>query len=290
MESRRSCLVGPCPASFWKQPRHRIFTPSWRRNNSRTRLLLHLFWLVVGLGLLVAIIVEAKPRKDPTTRIAEKRQADSDDDIPGVPFLIEVLGKKLFSLINRPKYRFYLYLTLGKLPDERTFVAILNLSCNFLYCTSILVGFLLLPRNYMLVGTLITLVVGPALILILVGTVGLLAVAFGLYPIPSVISLWLIFFLKSQLFQVLGRRLGLDADGDGDVDVLDLLHCASRTSWGRWIGLPKLHEALRQAKVQPFQEIKRRLDEILNQTESVRALVTEQSVTNTNGDTNKKIS
>ena len=82
----------------------------------------------------------------------------------------------------------------------------------------------------------------------------------------------------------------MDADGDGDVDVLDLLHCASRTSWGRWIGLPKLHEALRQAKVQPFQEIKRRLDEILNQTESVRALVTEQSVTNTNGDTNKKIS
>ena len=276
-----------------------MFVLTSRRNNAGT-CLLPVLWLLVCLGFIVAM-GEAKPRKVAPDIIAEKWQADKVDDVPGVPFLIEVLGRELYSLINRPKYRFYLFMTLGKLPDEQTFVAILNIVCNFLYCTCILIGFLLLPRNYMLVGTLITLVVGPALILILVGTVGLLAVAFGLYPIPSVISLWLVFFLTSQLFQVLGRRLGLDTNGDGDVDFLDLLHCASRTAWGRWIGLPKLHEALHQAKMRPFQEIKQRLDEILNQTvegtESVRALIKEKSVTTTttansnsnNGDSYKKI-
>ena len=237
-------------------------------------------WFAVLLTVATTV-VDAKRRRG---NADDNSDGEDSDGIPGVPFLIEWLGRKLYTLIDRPKYRFYLYMTLGKLPDESTFVAVLNVACNFMYCTSILLGFLLLPRNYMLIGTLVTLVVGPALILILIGMVGLLAVSFGLYPIPSVISIWIIFFSTSQMFQVLGRRLGLDVDGDGDVDVLDLLQCAARTSWGRWLGLPKLHHTLNQATINHWQEIKQRLDEILNRTaegnETVRSLLIQEPSVN----------
>jgi len=277
--------------------------PSGRGLMSRPRPLFrgqsscHHLMLIFLLFLLCTFsVVEAKK---PSKNFAEKQESEGED-IPGVPFLIETLGKEIYAMVNRPKYRFYLYMTIGKLPDQQTFVVALNMICNLLYCTCILFGFLLLPRGYMLFGTLATLLVGPALILILLGTVGLLAIGFCLYPMASVISMWLVFFLSSQLFQVLGRKLGLDADEDGDVDFLDLLHCAARTKWGQWIGLPKLHEALNQASMDPFQEIKKRLDAIHNDTREAlegsdsirkRSLMqqTDASSTNVkNGASNKK--
>lgn len=158
--------------------------------------------------------------------------------------------------------KFYIYMTVGTFPNKENTIVFLNLVCNLLYGISILAGFIYLPRGKILIGTLATLFVGPALVLILLGSVGLILAAFAVYPVTSVSSMWLFFFLKSQMAQVLGRKLGLDHDSDGDCDSLDLLHCVASTKWGSLLGLPKLHKILHESMMDPFQEIYRRLDEI----------------------------
>ena len=160
-------------------------------------------------------------------------------------------------------------MTVGTFPNEENTIVFLNLVCNLLYGISILAGFIFLPRGKMLIGTLATLFVGPAMVLLLLGSVGLLLAAFALYPVTSVFSMWLFFFLKSQLAQVLGRKLGLDRDSDGDCDSLDLLHCAASTKWGILLGLPKLHKILHESMMDPFQEIYRRLDELQHGMQSL---------------------
>jgi hypothetical protein len=160
-------------------------------------------------------------------------------------------------------------MTVGKLPNEEATIVFLNMVCNLLYGISILAGFRFLPRGGMLIGTLVTLFVGPALVLILLGAAVLMLAAFAVYPVTSVFSIWVSFFLTSQLAQVMGRRLGLDHDGDGDVDMLDLLHYAASTKWGKILGLSKLHKMLHESTMNPFQEIHRRLDEIQHSTRSL---------------------
>jgi hypothetical protein len=187
------------------------------------------------------------------------------DDIPGVPWLVEWLGKELYGAVNRPKYKFYLYMTVGKLPDEKSTVIFLSTLCNILYGVSVVAGFLLLPRNFMLLFTATTLYVGPALVLILLGLTGGVIAAFALYPVLSVSAVWMWFFLTSQLFQSIGKRYGLDRDRDGDVDALDVLYFVAQTKWGAAVGLQKLHAVLNDACTDPFREIHRRLDVIASQ-------------------------
>jgi len=257
---------------------------------SRRRVFLVLLVLLAWCGRWSSTTVVEAKRKTPPETITPRQKSlqpelQETDPITGVPFLVEMLGKELYSYLDRPKYRLYLRMTVGKLPNEETFVVTLNMICNLLYGVAILVGFLLLPRGFMLLGTLATIFVGPALVLILLGSTALVAVAFALYPVTSVLTLWLFFFSTSQAFQVIGRQLGLDRDGDGDVDLLDVLHCASQTTWGRALGLPKLHETLNQATMDPFQEIKQRLDAIQNST---RALETTTINATGANDDNKK--
>jgi hypothetical protein len=160
-------------------------------------------------------------------------------------------------------------MTIGTLPSETNTIVFLNIVCNQLYSLCILAGFLFLPRGYMLVGTLATLFVGPALVLLLLGSVGLILLAFAIYPISSVLTMWTVFFLTSRLAQVLGRYLGLDQDKDGDCDLLDLLHYAAATKLGIRLGLPQLYRMLHESTMDPFKEIHRRLDEIQNSTRSL---------------------
>lgn len=160
---------------------------------------------------------------------------------------------------------------MGGLPSEETTIVFLNALCNLLYGISILVGFLIFPRGTMLVVSLLTLTIGPAIILLALGaTVGVLG-AFTLYPILSVLCMWIFFFLTSRLAQVLGQRLGFDHDQDGDVDLMDLLHWAASTRWGRALDLQSVHALLNTAA--PWHDIQRRLVEIQeNTTESIALL------------------
>ena len=169
---------------------------------SRRRVFL-LLVLLAWCSWSTTTVVEAKRKTPPETITQQKPQPQAQpqeptDPITGVPFLVEMLGKELYSYLDRPKYRLYLRMTVGKLPNEETFVVSLNMICNLLYGVAILVGFLLLPRGFMLLGTLATIFVGPALVLILLGSTALVAAAFALYPVASVLTLWLFFFLDQS--------------------------------------------------------------------------------------------
>lgn len=138
-----------------------------------------------------------------------------------------------------------------------------------MYCTTVLVSFLIFPRGLVLFGTLCTIFVGPALALVVLGAIALVIGAFALYPLASVLTMWLIFFLTSQCAQVIGKRLGLDVDEDGDVNMLDLLHFLSNRPFGRAIGLPRLYSILKESSLNPFDQINRRLDDLQQSTRSL---------------------
>lgn len=285
--------------------------PCQRRRKSLQSLLLWIVLFLVHLAAVVdasmaAAVARHKNQTPPTT-------ATTMEDVPGVPFLVEFIGRKLYEALDRPKYRvrkgglashgmflvrlldpyrfspacrvdssrlcdgifhfplcqFYIYMTIGTMPNEENTIFLLNILCNLLYATSILIGFLLLPRGTMLIGTLVTLFVGPVLVLILLGSAALIVAAFAVYPMASVLSMWLFFFLTSQMAQVICRKLGLDRDKDGVCNLLDLLHFAASTKWGTMIGLPQLYHLLHESTKDPFQEIHRRLDGIERSTKSL---------------------
>ena len=190
-------------------------------------------------------------------------------DVPNVHYLVEFLGKEMYNYINRPKYRFYVYMALGtSLPDEQSTIAIISTVCNVLYGFLIWGGFIFMRRDYMLVVTMLTLYIGPAIVLVIIGLLGASVAAFAVYPVQSVLFLWTWFFLTSQVAQALGKYLGLDSDKDGDVDMLDFVHWASQTRLGRWIGLPRLYTMLNECSRDPFQEINKRLDALMDKVNS----------------------
>jgi hypothetical protein len=169
----------------------------------------------------------------------------------------------IYRWLNRPKYKFYMFMTIGRFNEEHT-ILVLSSLCNVLYVTLILVGFLLQPRNRMLIITALTLYVGPVIILLGLGALIILVGCFAFYPVYSVIIIWIWFLLTSQVAQLIGRYLGLDTDADGNVDLLDFLYYCATTNWGRSIGLLHLHATIVKyaTKFDPLQEIKERLDQI----------------------------
>lgn len=188
------------------------------------------------------------------------------DDVPEVHYLIEMIGKEIYGMVNRPKYKFYIYMTIGTLPAEQSTIALLNVICNVLYGLIVVSGFLCLPRGFMLFATLTTLYIGPALVLILLGSIGVVLAAFAFYPVYSVVGLWVFFFLTSHLAQTIGRKMGLDSDGDGDIDFLDFLHVVAKTRCGQAMGLLKLHEMLNESAQDPFHAVNQRLNDIQSST------------------------
>jgi hypothetical protein len=192
-----------------------------------------------------------------------------DDDIPEVHFLVEMIGKEIYAMVKKPKYKFYIYMTIGTLPNEQNTIVLLSTVCNLLYGICVLCGFLLLPRGPMLFATLATLWIGPALVLILLGTTAAALAAFALYPIASVTFMCTWFFVTSRMAQTLGKRWGLDSDNDGDVDWLDVLHVLATTDIGQSLGMMKLHEILNKANQDPFQEIHHKLNDIDRSTKQL---------------------
>jgi hypothetical protein len=132
-------------------------------------------------------------------RRKEVEPEEEEDVRPEVPYLIELIGKEIYGAINTRKYKFYIYMTIGTLPDEQSTIALLSIICNVLYGVCVFLGFLFLPRGYMLVGTLVTLYIGPAIMLVALGMIGVALAAFAMYPVWSVFAVWAWFFLTSQV-------------------------------------------------------------------------------------------
>jgi hypothetical protein len=219
-----------------------------------------LIFILSVLLVLSSCEVDAKTR----WKKAEPDPSNEDNDVrvPQPHYLVGMLGREMYQAVDTPKYKFYIYMTVGTLPDEQSTIAFLSTVCNILYGICVWCGFIFLDRNYMLLGTLLTLYVGPAIILVFMGLVGGALVAFAVYPIVSVLVMWVLFFLSSQLAQTLGQCLGLDSDADGDVDYLDLLHWAASKRLGKLLGMPAVYNFLNKLHTDPFIEIHKRLDRI----------------------------
>lgn len=225
-----------------------------------------LLLLILLLSCCLEVAFAGKFRKNKQAPIDD----DEEVDVPQVHYLVEYLGKEMYNYINRPKYRFYVYMALGRsLPDEQSTIAMISTVCNVLYGITVFFGFMLLRRDYMLLITILTLYIGPAIVLILIALVGASLAAFALYPVYSVLAMWTFFFLTSQVAQALGKYLGLDADKDGDVDMLDFVYWASTTKVGKFVGLPGIYTMLNECTRDPFQEITRRLDALAEKVQSI---------------------
>lgn len=190
------------------------------------------------IWLLPLLVVAVKPKKV------------EPPEPPKQETLVGILGETIYDAVDKPKYHFYMRMTIGNL-DRETVVTFVTWSCNVIYGSLVTVGFLVLPRTSMLIFTLLTLYVGPAMVLVVLGCCGGVLAAFALYPVTSVAVVWLVFFVKSKAFQALGLYYGLDADKDGDVDWLDVVEVLGRTKIGKVCKLDVLHNALNQ---KPFQE------------------------------------
>jgi hypothetical protein len=228
----------------------------------RTRQRLHLLMvLLLLLGLCIVQVVDAGSKKG-----AEQGSINDDNNndnaVPHVHWLVERIGKEIFAIVKRPKYKFYIFMTIGTLPEEQSTIALVNTLCNVLYGILVWLGFLWLPRTFMLFATLLTLSIGPALVLILLGTIGLMLLSCALYPVTSVACLWVFFFSTSHVAQAIGRNMGLDGNRDDTVDFLDLLHILSESKWGAALGLRTLYNVLKEANRCHLREIHCRLDQI----------------------------
>lgn len=239
------------------------------RNGSRS--VLQLQWLMILLFYSIILVTGniglfgGRYKKERSLKW-DNRNGDKTnnhhDDYEHVHSLVETVGKAIYRTLDRPKYRFYMYMIIGKFNEESTVLLVSSL-CNVLYGIFVLVGFWLLPRERMLLITALTVYIGPALILLFIGGFVLLIVSFALYPVSAVFAVWVWFFLSSHLAQVIGKYLGLDDDEDGNVDILDLLHYFAKMSWGECIGLLKLHAYLKQIRKDPLEEIRERLDDLV---------------------------
>lgn len=239
--------------------------------------------LLCAISLFSYVEGKRKPKQD--VDVLPPATVAVEDDIPEVHYLFETIGREMYAYVNCPKYRFYIYMMGYSLPDERTTIIALSTLSNVLYGCSVLIGFIVFPRGQMLIWTLVTLYIGPAFILLFIGAHIALLVAFAMYPVTSVLCIWLWFFCTSQIAQQIGKYWGLDQDKDGDVDVMDLIHYLSQSKLGRYIGLETLHGKLNKMSMDPFQAIHNRLDLIQKKMDSESELLSKSIIVRDAGET-----
>ncbi|KAL1525000.1 hypothetical protein AB1Y20_019876 [Prymnesium parvum] len=178
------------------------------------------------------------------------------------------VGRALFESLNSPRCRF-VYRLLGLSLEEHAAVFAVRTFCNLAYCLVVLCGFLLFDQHKMIAITLITLPVGPTIVLGLVAALVGTLVAFAFFPITSVAAMLCWFVITSRACQSLGLYLGLDKDEDGDVDLLDLLAEIARTRVGTKLGLSHLHAWLNKP-TDPLKLIEQKLESLERKLEFIR--------------------
>ena len=115
---------------------------------------------------------------------------------------------------------------------------------NLAYVAVMLYGFAKLPANFMLVVGLLTVTFGPFVLGWVFALLGQVVAAAAYAPFIIIVCAWVVVFLKSALFQRLALTVGLDYDGSGQVDGMDLLHAASQTKVGTFLRLREVYETL----------------------------------------------
>mmetsp|Transcript_23679 Transcript_23679/g.71015 ORF Transcript_23679/g.71015 Transcript_23679/m.71015 type:complete len:245 (-) Transcript_23679:29-763(-) len=191
-----------------------------------------------------------------------KQEPVEEEAVPETDGLIGILAHAVFEYFDQPKYHVAVFLTLGYRYDEDTAVYVVASLCNWLYGVLVLWGFATYSRSRMLVLVALTFPIGPSIVLIFLGALAGLQLLFVARPMASVAALWVLFFLPSQLAQRLGLWLGLDADRDGDVDVLDVLDFFAETRLGVLLRLRGVHTYLNAPHHNPFDHVIARLDRI----------------------------
>lgn len=216
-------------------------------------------------GLLATLVLCATASVEAGPWSGHKQAPDGAAETPATPEvggLIGIVSHAMYNSINTPKYKLYLYMSMGFVPKESDFVFFVSTMCNLLYVLTLLAGFTILPRGNMLVITALTFAIGPALILVMLGAAAAFIALSMFYPMAVAIALWLAFFVSTSLFQSIAIHLGLDHDGDGDVDWLDLLKWAASKPLGEWLKLDSLHRVMNQRNQATLENILHRIDKL----------------------------
>ena len=203
--------------------------------------------------MLVVCSVEAGKKKEVVVE---------EDPTEDVGYLIKLVAEAMFNAVASPKYKFALYMTLGFVPKHDDFVIAVSTLCNLLYVMMLVGGFLVMPRDRMLIITVLTFAVGPALVLIAIGATGAFLALAAFRPMYMALAIWIVAFLSSRIFQSVAVYLGLDQDNDGDVDWLDIVAWAATTKAGKALGLDAVHRALNARRNATITCVLERIDKL----------------------------
>jgi hypothetical protein len=167
-------------------------------------------------------------------------------------FIVELVGHYVYLVLKEAiAEHFYFRFIMGAKLDEDTTIFCLSVTCNIVYCVLVMIGFATLPREFMLKLGAITFVIGPALVLVLIAFSAVVFYCMAFYPLVIMLFCWITTLVKGPAFQAIGKRLGLDIDGDGQIDSLDVVKFFASTTVGRLMDGEVLHRSLAKRKQQP---------------------------------------
>jgi len=125
---------------------------------------------------------------------------------------------------------FHVLLDVFKISEEML-VGIFEVMANLGFSAVMLWGFYYLPPDAMLLVGVITFIFGPALVLLGLQLVGVFFFVAGHSPMVFVALLFFLSFLRSRMWQTIGRALGFDRDGDGKITWHDAVHACRNQGW-----------------------------------------------------------
>jgi len=130
------------------------------------------------------------------------------------------LGRVLYPKLNG--INTVLRFTTGKPISEFAWVNMFRIICHLTYMSMVMWGFRVLPRSFMIVVGVTTSFIGPVMAFFLIA-IWLAPVWFFLtMPVTSMNVMCFAYFLSESMGQRLLQSLGLDQDGDNDVDMIDI--------------------------------------------------------------------
>lgn len=176
--------------------------------------------------------------------------------------LVGMVGRLVFDVLN--EYQWYIKLMTGYWLDKQMTVMCISVVCNLIYCLSVVGGMFIFSQNTMLIYGLLTIFIGPAIILVGIGLLALIIGAMALYPMISVSIFLLTWFFTTKLGQLIGKKLGLDCDNDGDVDFADFIHLLARYA-PKWMNLKALHDWVDKrdkSVIEEVQELRKAVEEL----------------------------